>query len=120
VITNAIYFKGSWEHCFFEHSTSKEDFHLVGNSGTVKADMMHKTITVPYKSFSDYDMVQLPYKGQEMAMFVLLPHTNSYEALDQVNAVALPSISNQLTKIKLIQPTDFWCNRWSSFFLKRA
>jgi serpin B len=96
VITNAIYFKGAWANAFNKANTQEEDFHLLGGSGTVKAKMMKQTkLKARYSRFSDHAMLQLPYKGNNVVMLVMLPHENSPSALEAlVSAESLKNISN--------------------------
>lgn len=85
VITNAIYFKGAWAHAFKKSSTQDQDFHLLGNAGTKTVKMMEQNkLKTRHGSFADHAMVQLPYKGQDIVMLIMLPHENSPSALQAV------------------------------------
>ena len=85
VITNAIYFKGAWAHAFKKSSTQDQDFHLLGNAGTKTVKMMEQNkLKTRHGSFADHAMVQLPYKGQDIVMLIMLPHENSSSALQAV------------------------------------
>jgi len=98
VITNAIYFKGAWANAFNKANTQEEDFHLLGGSGTVKAKMMKQTkLKARYSRFSDHAMLQLPYKGNNVVMLVMLPHENSPSALEAVRALPLAPCVYKLT-----------------------
>jgi serpin B len=85
VITNAVYFKGKWEHAFKASNTHDRDFHLLGNGGTKTVKMMEQNkLKTRHAAFDDHAMVQLPYKGHQVVMLVMLPHENSPAALEAV------------------------------------
>ena len=82
VLTNAIYFKGSWVMAFDEGATQKEDFQ-VSDSETVKADMMRlKEKEFPYMETEALQMLEMPYKGDNLSMLVLLPKNNGIQSLE--------------------------------------
>ncbi len=72
VLTNAIYFKGKWKREFEKKDTSKEAFFPEGGT-ELKHPMMHSTTNFDYAEDSDFQAVRLPYKGDALAMTVLLP-----------------------------------------------
>jgi serpin B len=73
VLTNAIYFKGDWDAQFDKASTRDEDFHLSA-AQTVKAPLMHMQTKLRYFNGGTFQAVELPYKGRELSMVVLLPN----------------------------------------------
>lgn len=88
VLTNAIYFKGTWLNPFNAHSTEAEDFHL-GSSQTTKAQMMNRTGAYDYYNGGTFQELELPYKGEELAMIVLLPkNVDSLPALESTFTAA--------------------------------
>jgi serpin B len=73
VLTNAIYFKGTWEYKFDESQTREEDFKVTSNK-TVKVQMMHmREVKLNYSDLGNLQILELPYKGGEISMLVLLP-----------------------------------------------
>ncbi len=79
VLTNAVWFKGQWETEFDKTRTKEQDF-FVAKDKTVKAEMMAHAKGPKVKSavFRYYEnellqAVELPYKGGEVAMLILLP-----------------------------------------------
>src|SRR5690625_416604 len=73
VLTNAIYFKASWLSQFDQKTTADEDFHKADGS-TIKVPMMHQTLKVARASDAeDLKIVELPYDGGNVSMFVFLP-----------------------------------------------
>jgi serine protease inhibitor len=112
VLTNAVYFKGQWAEVFPEAQTKDEDFTLSGGSKvrvpTMRRDYMHSVRYAAFKgdgTFFDtparvpfarqvdektvypdargFAVLELPYKGGEMAMVVLVPRSaDGLEALE--------------------------------------
>ncbi len=72
VLTNAIYFLGNWEHPFKEKRTSDEPFH-VDDTTTVTIPMMHQEGHFHYFERDDFQALELPYKGGDLSMVILLP-----------------------------------------------
>ncbi len=72
VLANAIYFKGIWAKQFDKTQTSPQPFHL---SSTRQADapLMHHLDEVRYMENGEFQAVELPYKGGELSMVILLP-----------------------------------------------
>lgn len=75
VLTNAIYFKGTWEWEFDESDTREQDFKIT-STNTVKIPMMYmkpdKT-TFNYADLEKLQILELPYKGEKISMLILLP-----------------------------------------------
>ena len=72
VLTNAVYFKGSWAKPFKEDWTRDEPFKLAADK-TVTAAMMHQTDRFPYAQTDLAQILSLPYAGDEVSMIVFLP-----------------------------------------------
>jgi serpin B len=72
VLTNAIYFKGDWLSQFDKSNTENEDFHL-STTQSVKAPLMHRTGGYFYYDGGTFQELELPYKGNDLSMVVLLP-----------------------------------------------
>jgi len=72
VLANAIYFKGAWANPFEKAQTSPQPFHL-SRASQVQAPLMHHFDTVKYLENSDFQAVELPYRGYDLSMIVLLP-----------------------------------------------
>jgi serine protease inhibitor len=72
VLTNAIYFKGTWAAPFEKSATRNESFHLSG-AKEVPAPMMHRTGTYGYVEQDSFQALKLTYGGKELSMVVLLP-----------------------------------------------
>jgi serpin B len=72
VLTNAIYFKGSWLEPFEEKRTQQEAFHLAGGTDK-KVPVMHATGWHPYMENDECQAMELGYKGGRLSMVILLP-----------------------------------------------
>ena len=72
VLANAIYFKGAWLSPFEKRFTSHQPFHLSANSQT-DVRLMCQLADCNYAENTDFQVVELPYNGNEMSMVILLP-----------------------------------------------
>ena len=83
VLTNAIYFKGTWADQFKKESTRDEKFHV--SAGVDKtAAMMNRTGQYGYAEKEGLQVLRLPYAGGDLEMIVLLPKAvDGYEATEK-------------------------------------
>lgn len=75
VITNAIYFKGTWEWEFDKSDTRDKNFYITPEN-VVKTPMMHMDsdkATFNYADLEKLQILELPYKGDKISMLILLP-----------------------------------------------
>lgn len=72
VLVNAIYFKGDWARQFDKKSTQEEDF-FVAEGKTVKAKLMFKEEKFNTTEHLGANIVELPYKGDRISMYVVCP-----------------------------------------------
>jgi serpin B len=88
VITNAIYFKGTWDKQFTEENTIEEDFRI-SPSQTVRVPMMRRTDKDAKYWYAETDTLQvlgMPYAhkdGKELSMLILLPRDENLPAAEQ-------------------------------------
>jgi serpin B len=73
VLVNTVYFKGTWQHPFAKAATAPADFHLDGNT-TVQVPTMRQRQTFPYAEADGYRLLEMPYKGGDLAFDILLPN----------------------------------------------
>jgi len=82
ILTNAIYFKGTWEWEFKKSSTHKVGFNI-NSEEVVQVDMMHMKndkASFNYLDTGSLQVLELPYKGEDVSMLILLPEDiNSLE-----------------------------------------
>ena len=94
VLTNAIYFKAAWLHPFGEKQTKAGAFHLA-NGMTADAKLMYQSKRFSYAETDDVQAVELPYKGGETSILVLLPR----------KADGLPALEKAMTAARLDEVT---------------
>ncbi len=83
VLTNAIYFKGDWTMPFTAERTSAQPFYnAIGRASTVQ--MMQQQSYFDYYEDKYIQVVQLPYKGDDLSMLVVLPKFNHKLAMQQL------------------------------------
>ena len=83
VLTNAIYFKGDWTLPFTAERTSAQPFYnAIGRASTVQ--MMQQQSYFSYYEDKHIQVVQLPYKGDDLSMLVVLPKLNHKLAMQQL------------------------------------
>jgi len=93
VLTNAVYFKGTWKTQFPAEATADAPFRL-GSGTHADVPMMRLTAELPVTNADDVQVLQLPYQGDALAMDVILPR----------DADGLAAIEGQLTADRL----DAW------------
>lgn len=72
VLTNAVYFYANWLKEFAVEATTPEPFYLNDGSQTT-ADTMHQEEIFNYHEDGDSCSVELPYAGNKMSMFIVMP-----------------------------------------------
>jgi serpin B len=72
VLTNAVYFMGEWEQPFDPRETRDGEFH-VSDKKTVTVPLMHHDSEFRHMSSRDAIGLEMPYKGRDLSMIVLLP-----------------------------------------------
>jgi serpin B len=97
VLTNAIYFKGNWLKQFDEEDTHEQDFQI-SNNKTVKVPMMSITDNVfNYTATNEFQILEIPYGGEEISMLILLPNDNNLDSIeDSINEKNLTEWRNNL------------------------
>jgi serpin B len=90
VLVNAIYFKGQWATRFQPDRTRDATFHCADDS-RVQVPMMYGEVKCGYAAFDDVTMVELPYKGGDLGMVVILPKLPD----------GLPAVEKRLTPEQL-------------------
>jgi serpin B len=99
VITNAIYFKGTWVWQFDPKETREMDFEISpGNK--VKVPMMFmkpsEEAKFNYTETEDLQILELPYKGEKNSMLILLPKEN----LSSIEPLTLEKIEEWKSKME--------------------
>jgi serpin B len=103
VLTNAIYFKGTWEWEFDKSDTHEQDF-KVTPTNIVRAQMMYmkpeKTL-FNYTDTGDLQILELPYKGNKISMLILLPNESLGGIESSLTAEKLSEYKAQMKETKL-------------------
>uniref|UniRef100_A0A8C9ARV6 Serpin domain-containing protein n=1 Tax=Prolemur simus TaxID=1328070 RepID=A0A8C9ARV6_PROSS len=97
VLVNAVYFKGQWEKKFNKEDTKEGEFWL--NKDTSKSvQMMSQRKSFNFALLEDVQarVLEIPYKGKDLSMIVLLP--NEIDGLQK--------LEDKLTAEKLIEWTS--------------
>jgi len=106
VLTNAIYFKGSWQYEFNPEMTYKSDFNTVSGKA-VKVDMMQKKEELRHLQNDEIEAVELPYKGDELKMQIFMPAKGkNLDGLEKKLPASIDGWSRKMrhSKIKLHLP----------------
>ncbi|NHH98087.1 hypothetical protein DYY66_1523 [Candidatus Nitrosotalea sp. FS] len=91
VLTDAVYFKGTWLTKFDESKTIDANFSTSENN-TVKVPMMHVETGFKYLEDNDLKILDMPYSGGNLSMMIILPKDKD-----------LNNLANQLSSDKLNQ-----------------
>lgn len=121
VLTNAIYFKGDWKTKFEKKNTELADFSISAED-KVKVDMMHLKEDFKYYEDEKMQAIELPYRGDELSMLVLLPQ--EIEGLKEVeDTLTAESFDVLLSKMRT-KEVDVYLPRfkmtWGTFSLNNA
>jgi serine protease inhibitor len=105
VLTNAIYFKGTWEWRFDKSDTFEGDFKITADD-VVKTEMMvmrpdKDKVKFNYADTGDLQILELPYKGDRVSMLVLLPTKNLNTIESTLTAEKLEKYKSQMKETSL-------------------
>lgn len=97
VLTNAIYFKGEWTNQFEEELTQENPFYITPEA-TVDVPMMNQEDRFKYFESDELQVIEVPYKGDDLSMVILLPIKKDglTELEDSVNTDRLQEWMNAL------------------------
>jgi serpin B len=93
IITNAIYFNGKWVYEFDKELTDKKTFYPA-NGEEISVDMMYMYSALNYGENSKAKIIELPYKGNDLSMYIVLPKDNDIEEFETDFTI------NDYTKLK--------------------
>jgi serpin B len=121
VLTNAIYFKGEWRTKFRWWRTRREDFN-VSTKDKVRVRLMHLKEDFKYCEDEKMQVLELPYKGNEISMLVLLPR--EIEGLKEIEeTLTTESLNTLLSKMRTTE-VDVYFPRfkmtWGTFVLNNT
>ena len=84
VLTNAVYFKGTWILQFNKNDTRDGDF-KTSSGQIVKVPMMKLTgadSIFNYTETEDAQILEMPYAGEDLSMLIILPKENKSENME--------------------------------------
>jgi serine protease inhibitor len=102
VLTNAIYFKGDWQHVFREFATEKDAVFQTLDGRKVNTPLMHQREHYRYVEDESMQALELPYKSAELSMLVLLP--KQVDGLSRLEETL--SVDKLAELVKGLKPTD--------------
>ncbi|MDY7231383.1 serpin family protein [Hyalangium rubrum] len=82
VMANAVYFRSRWAQPFYE-GTREAPFHLL-DGREVDVPMMSREGRFGYARGSRYQLIELPYRGGQTSMVVLLPDAGFFERIERL------------------------------------
>ena len=96
VLANAVYLKADWASPFTVEATKKESFTLADGSKTSVPMMHNRPTELRYAQSPLWQAVEIPYSGDRLAMWVVLPSQRaSVESV--MTAATLTAIGKTLT-----------------------
>lgn len=91
VLVNAIYFKGNWLNKFEPRNTHKDTFYSSSRQRTPETvrpvQMMYQRGKFPYAELPGYQILELPYAEEDLALLVVLP-----EEIDGIGKALDPTV----------------------------
>jgi serpin B len=100
VLTNAIYFKAQWADTFISSDTRDNIFYR-SDADSLSTKFMQREGTYYYDSNADFQAMELPYKGNETSMIIILPAPGK---MAQVESNLSPGFYTSLSAS--LQPTN--------------
>ncbi|GFW64676.1 serpin B8 [Trichonephila clavipes] len=105
VLLNAVYFKGTWKVQFETENTFSETFYNNGlESEGKRVPFMHMTNRFRFTYFDDFKALELPYKGENISMLILLPNERDglRDLEESLTPEKLSDVQKQLSETKVI------------------
>ena len=114
VLVNAIYFKGDWQIPFLEKYTKHKIFNLSAKSyQNVSTMYSEESFAISDSTDLSARILEMKYKGGKLSMFILLPHGEPGQGLDELEKrLSVTNLEKALTanryacrcKVKLHMP----------------
>lgn len=108
VLTNAIYFKGTWVKEFDKGNTMDSQFYITPDNA-VSVPMMQRTddeAVFNYAEIENLQVLEMLYKGEKLSMLVLLPKGDISSLESKLNAENLAQWRSMLSmqEVKVYMP----------------
>jgi serpin B len=125
VLTNAIYFLGDWLYSFNPDYTVSKDFTLLDKSKasvpTMSLGKPDSLVKMLYARGKGVRALDFPYKGDRLAMTVLLPDLDSFSMVENsLSTTMLNQLLSSLSEKKLAVSLPKFKFTFGSFSLKDA
>jgi len=116
VLVNAIYFKGDWNKKFDAKHTEEDDFHI-SSSEAVRVPMMFMSkakFAYGVDQQLNCQALELPYVGQRLSMFVLLPDHTVTNICELEKKLTIEHLTNVKEMFKMNQglEVNIWLPRF--------
>ena len=85
VIVNAIYFYGTWATKFNEGDTKPRNFYISPTDVIKVPTMVANDVSLEDGVFGNIRVIEIPYKGNDIAMVVILPYNPYYDLYGTVS-----------------------------------
>jgi serpin B len=105
VLTNAIYFLADWLIKFDDTKTDNQEFtRLDGSKVTVPMmNLREKPVKLLYYESGNCRILELPYKGNRLAMDLILPDSGTFNNFEQgISAEVISELVNGLDSVGLL------------------
>jgi len=106
VLTNAIYFKASWQKQFEKSQTADGTFFMARDS-PVQVPMMHGSAMYGYVKENGATVVELPYSNADFSMVIVMPDADTLGQFEQsldASKIAALITGLQQTEVDLTMP----------------
>jgi len=119
VLTNAIYFKGTWVLQFNKDDTMERNFRVNQNYTVNVPTMKMVDEKFNYAETDDLQILEMPYDGESLSMLILLPKDDWLGTLGSIDANKL----SELRGILVEQEVDVYLPKFkleTKYFMKPA
>ena len=103
VLTNAIYFLGNWKYEFDPEKTREEDFWITPDE-SIGVEMMTMSPDVARFNYTENDelqMIELPYEGGGVSMFIILPENEINDISHKLNNDEVEELMDEMRRREL-------------------
>jgi serpin B len=98
VLANTVYFMAEWLYQFDPDYTYDGTFTLLDGT-ELQTPIMHGEQSMPYYVGDGYQAMEMPYKGEQLSMVLILPDAGQYEAFeDTFTTAVLDTVLSRLAK----------------------